>query len=79
MAVVPNSPIWLTGDPEADAFWLVREYLPQFAEVDRRQFPPMSAYEKAFGVKTNVDIETVPGAGTCIRACLPVRVGDARS
>lgn len=35
--------------------------------------------ERATHLGGTFDIETVPGAGTCIRACLPVRVGDARS
>ncbi|RDY65323.1 sensor histidine kinase [Lysobacter soli] len=34
--------------------------------------------ERATHLGGTFDIETVPGAGTCIRACLPVRVGDAR-
>ena len=58
--------VLLTWDPDADAFWLVKEYLPQFAEVDRRQFPPMSEYEKAFGVETNVHIEPVPVPRDCV-------------
>ena len=35
--------------------------------------------ERATHLGGTFDIETVPGAGTCIRACLPVRVGDAHS
>ena len=58
--------VLLTFDPEADALWLVREYLPHFAEMDRRQFPPMAAYENAFGAEARVDVETVPVPCDCI-------------
>ena len=58
--------VLLTFDPEAHAFWLVSEYLPQFAEADRRQFPSIAVYRNAFGVGTQVDVEAVPVPRDCI-------------
>jgi SAM-dependent methyltransferase len=57
--------VLLTFDPEADAFWLVREYLPHFAEMDRRQFPQMNAYENVFDAGTRIDIQDVPVPRDC--------------
>ncbi len=58
--------VLLTWDPAADAFWLLQEYLPAFAEVDRRQFPPMAAYEEAFGSDARVEIAAVPIPHDCV-------------
>jgi SAM-dependent methyltransferase len=56
----------LTWDPEADAFWLVREYFPQFAERDRELFPAIEAYADAFGPDAHVEVATVPIPRDCI-------------
>jgi len=56
----------LTFDPEADAFWLVRAYLPAFAEADRRVFPPMAAYAEAFGPDVPVEVAAVPVPRDCV-------------
>jgi SAM-dependent methyltransferase len=58
--------VLLTWDPFAAAFWLTTDYLPAIAEVDRRQFPPMSAYADAFGIGARVEIEPVPVPRDCI-------------
>jgi SAM-dependent methyltransferase len=58
--------VLLTWDPAADAFWLVQEYLPSFAEVDRRQFPPMAEYGEAFGPGARVEVATVPVPRDCV-------------
>ena len=58
--------VLLTWDPMAEAFWLVREYLPVFAEADRRQFPEMSAYADAFGPATRVEVTSVPVPRDCV-------------
>jgi hypothetical protein len=42
--------VLLTWDPEADAFWLLRDYLPTITEVDRRLFPPLNAELSTNGV-----------------------------
>lgn len=57
--------VLLTWDPAADAFWLLREYLPAFAEADRRQFLPMSAYSGAFGPGVPVEVAPVPVPRDC--------------
>jgi SAM-dependent methyltransferase len=58
--------VLLTWDPEADAFWLLREYLPAITEADRRVFPPMSAYADAFGRGAHVEVEAVPVPRDCV-------------
>jgi SAM-dependent methyltransferase len=58
--------VLLTWDPAADSFWLVNEYLPAFAELDRRQFPRMTTYAEAFGHGARVEIEAVPVPRDCI-------------
>ena len=58
--------VLLTWDPEADAFWLLRDYLPAFVEIDRRQFPPMTAYAEAFGPGAQVQVSAVPIPHDCI-------------
>ncbi|HUQ83224.1 MAG TPA: class I SAM-dependent methyltransferase [Gemmatimonadaceae bacterium] len=57
--------VLLTWDPAADAFWLVREYLPSFADVDRRQFPPLAAYGDAFGPGARIAVTPVPIPRDC--------------
>jgi SAM-dependent methyltransferase len=40
----------LTFDPDmADSFWLVRDYLPEFAELDRKRALPMKSYQEVLG------------------------------
>jgi SAM-dependent methyltransferase len=39
----------LTWDPEHPAFWLIRDYLPQIREIDRRDFPTLRELEGALG------------------------------
>lgn len=58
--------VLLTWDPDADAFWLLQDYLPEIAAVDRRIFPPISAYEQAFGPDARVEIEPVPVPRDCV-------------
>jgi SAM-dependent methyltransferase len=57
--------VLLTFDAFADAFWLTRDYLPTFAEADRRAFPPMSAYTDAFGAGARVEIVPIPVPREC--------------
>jgi len=58
--------VLLTWDPAADAFWLVREYFPEFGETDRKLFPPIAAYADAFGPDARVEIAAVPVPRDCI-------------
>jgi SAM-dependent methyltransferase len=58
--------VLLTWDPEANAFWLLQEYLPAIAAVDRELFPPMSAYAEAFGPGARVEVEALPVPRDCV-------------
>ena len=58
--------VLLTWDPDADPFWLLRDYFPAFVDADRRQFPPLRAYEDAFGPGARVAIAAVPVPHDCI-------------
>lgn len=58
--------VLLTFDPDADGFWLTRDYLPQFAAADKRIFPPMTAYADAFGPGARVDVAPVPVPRDCV-------------
>jgi SAM-dependent methyltransferase len=58
--------VLLTWDPYADAFWLVQDYLPAFAEIDRRQLPPMATYTEAFGRGAQIQIARVPVPRDCV-------------
>lgn len=57
--------VLLTWDPDANAFWLVRDYLPGFAVEDRRRFPKMTEYADGFGPGVRVDISPVPVPHDC--------------
>jgi hypothetical protein len=52
----------LTFDPAAaDALWLVRDYLPELAAVDRARFPTIDATVQALGdVRTTVERVPIP-------------------
>jgi SAM-dependent methyltransferase len=39
----------MTWDPESAGFWLVRDYLPEILEHDRRVFPKLSTFAAAWG------------------------------
>ena len=58
--------VLLTWDAEADAFWLTRDYFPAFAERDRKAFPPIAEYARAFGNGARVTIEPVPVPRDCV-------------
>jgi SAM-dependent methyltransferase len=54
----------LTFDPhEADAFWLVRDYLPEIGVADRQRFPTIAATVEALGGVA--DVERVPIPHDC--------------
>ena len=54
--------VW-SFDPQAiDEFWLVRDYVPEIAELDRGRFPPVDEFAKALG---GARIEPVPIPRDC--------------
>jgi SAM-dependent methyltransferase len=54
----------LTFDPAAaDSLWLVRDYLPELAEIDRARFPSIEATAEALG--GNATVERVPIPHDC--------------
>src|SRR3954453_15512472 len=51
----------LTFDPdECEAFWLVRDYLPQIAAFDRRRLPPIDTVVEALGGDCHVERVPIP-------------------
>lgn len=58
--------VLLTFDAVARGFWLVRDYFPEFLELDRRQFPPMADYAALFGPHARIEIEAVPVPRDCV-------------
>ncbi len=58
--------VLLTWDPASEAFWLLRDYVPMLIEVDRQQFPPMTAYGEALGRGVQIETIAVPVPHDCI-------------
>lgn len=58
--------VLLTWDPAAEPFWLTRDYFPEFIEADRRVFPAMADYARAFGPHVQVEVTPVPIPRDCI-------------
>ncbi len=58
--------VLLTWDTEADAFWLLRDYLPAFEVIDRAVLPRMNQYASAFGSGARVEITPLPVPRDCV-------------
>lgn len=58
--------VLLTWDPACDGFWLMRDYLPAFLEIDRRIFPPLEDYGVALGAGTRLEVAPVPIPRDCV-------------
>ena len=54
--------IILTWDPDADGFWLVRDYFPEILAIDRRIFPSMDFLRAVLGP---IDVHPVPVPSDC--------------
>jgi SAM-dependent methyltransferase len=50
----------LTFDPAADPFWLVRDYLPELAAIDRTRFPTIEETVEALGGDASVERVPIP-------------------
>jgi SAM-dependent methyltransferase len=55
--------VLLTWDPEAEGFWLVRDYFPEILAVDRQIFPSMQSLSTVLGP---IAVSPVPIPGDCI-------------
>jgi len=53
----------VTWDPYFSGFWLVDDYFPEIVEIDRRIFPTMDDYRRAFG---RVEVEPLPIPHDCV-------------
>jgi SAM-dependent methyltransferase len=53
----------LTWDPDAEAFWLVRDYFPEILAIDRRIFPSMQFLGTVLG---SIDVHPLPIPGDCV-------------
>jgi len=53
----------LTWDPDADGFWLVRDYFPEILDIDRRIFPPIDLFTAVLGP---IDVQPLPIPGDCV-------------
>ena len=58
--------VLLTWDPDAEPFWLLRDYFPELIDIDRQQFPRITSYLDAFGAAARVRIEQVPVPRDCV-------------
>jgi SAM-dependent methyltransferase len=53
----------VTWDPEAFEFWLIEDYFPAIAEIDRRICPPMATFRDTL---QHVEIHPLPVPHDCI-------------
>ncbi|HMI48939.1 MAG TPA: class I SAM-dependent methyltransferase [Gemmatimonadaceae bacterium] len=53
----------LTWDPDAEGFWLVKDYFPEILAIDRRIFPSMELLSAVLGP---IDVQPLPIPGDCI-------------
>jgi len=60
--VAQEQVVILTWDPEADGFWLVRDYFPEILAIDRQIFPSMEFFRKALGP---IEVHAVPIPSDC--------------
>ena len=64
MRRVAGRVVILTWDPDyAEAFWLVRDYLPDSTALDRRRMPPMAAVSEWMG---GAEVTPVPVPHDCL-------------
>jgi SAM-dependent methyltransferase len=53
----------LTWDPASPGFWLVDDYFPELAAIDRRVFPGLEELRRAWGA---LDVRPVPVPHDCV-------------
>ena len=60
--VARDTIVILTWDPDSPGFWLVQDYLPELAEIDRKIFPSMAEIGSVLGP---IEINPVPIPHDC--------------
>jgi len=53
----------VTWDPSSSGFWLVDDYFPEIVELDRRIFPTIEDFRRAFG---RIEVRSFPVPHDCI-------------
>ena len=53
----------VTWDPSSSGFWLVDDYFPAIVELDRRIFPTIEDFERAFG---RIEVHPFPIPHDCV-------------
>src|SRR5262245_53991174 len=53
----------VTWDPSSRGFWLVDDYFPEIVDIDRRIFPTIKDYGRAFG---RVEVQPFPVPHDCV-------------
>jgi SAM-dependent methyltransferase len=61
--VARHCAVVLTWDPAASGFWLIEDYFPALAAIDRRIFPSLGELERAWGA---VEVQPVPVPHDCV-------------
>jgi SAM-dependent methyltransferase len=61
--VAQDRVVILTWDPDAEGFWLVRDYFPEILAIDRRIFPSMELFSAVFGA---IDVQPLPIPCDCV-------------
>ena len=58
-----NRVVILTWDPDAEGFWLVRDYFPEILAIDRQIFPSMQLLSANLGP---IDVQPLPIPRDCV-------------
>jgi SAM-dependent methyltransferase len=61
--VAQDRVVVLTWDPDAEGFWLVRDYFPEILAIDRQIFPSMELLSAVFG---RIDVQPLPIPRDCV-------------
>ena len=61
--VAQRRAVVVTWDPSASGFWLVDDYFPEIVDLDRRIFPTIEDFGRAFG---RVDVQSFPIPHDCV-------------
>ncbi len=62
LRVTRDQLVVVTWDPNAEGFWLTRDYFPEIYQIDKDIFPPLAEFARAFG---EIQVVTLPIPATC--------------